>query len=246
MIDELNRDGIVLADQKLSGLQLFDIWDFLMPRPIYMGGHVMRYANMGSVTTEDYLKDAAAHAHHALGCYDFETAVFCPHLLEAALGYIDFAERYLGQEPILYSMNIWWSFAGGIVKPETQEFHRDPDDVKFVAMFFFITDTSMEGGHEFQAGTHNGSEISETVRIEDGSGTIFFADTRGFHRGMKPISSGRLAAWARFGVSDPPATYSGDGLAPVATFAYGKMSERERRVARLIVKPYSDGSNCHS
>ena len=236
MIDDIRRDGIAVADHKLSGPQLNRIWQYLAPRSMYLGGHVIRYAGRGATLTTSYLADPAPYYDHALACYDQETVVLCPELLETALGYVDVAERYLEQEPVLYSMNMWWAFPGGPVQSVTQEFHRDPDDVKFLAMFFLLTDCSTDGVHEFKAGTQEGGEMSRIVTVADRPGTIFLADTRGFHRGPKPVSSGRLAAWARFGVSDPPLTYGVDGLVPIATWLYGDMTDRERRITRLITK----------
>ena len=71
------------------------------------------------------------------------------------------AKSYLGQNPILYSINTFWNFpnpqvarkGGAILQKEydgVQTWHRDKDDFKFLAFFIFLTDTSeSDGSHLF-------------------------------------------------------------------------------------------------
>ena len=120
-----------------------------------------------------------------------------PHVLERALAEIDFAAEYLGAPPLLYSMNFFATRPGQPVRPDIQAFHRDTDDVKFLPMFFYLSDVGEDARQELRVD-------DRVVGIEGKRGTVFFSDTMREHRGLKPVTGERIIAWARFGVSNPP------------------------------------------
>lgn len=169
-------------------------------------------------------------------CYSMADAINAG-ILKAALPYIPIAQDYLGQEPILYSVNAWWSFPGWPPKHDTQDWHRDDDDTKFLALFMFLNDVGPDGDHQFIRGSHKDPRIEVNPilveRVHGPAGTAFMADTRGLHRGLPP-NHPRLIAWARFGVSDPPKSYLIDKLSPVD--ADVPMTETERRICRLVIR----------
>ncbi len=82
------------------------------------------------------------------------------------------AKSYLGQNPILYSINTFWNFpnprvarkGGAIMQKEydgVQTWHRDKDDFKFLAFFIFLTDTSeSDGSHLFVESSHRSNWIN--------------------------------------------------------------------------------------
>jgi hypothetical protein len=151
-----------------------------------------------------------------------------PHFLDFATQFTDFAEEYLGSFPYLYSTHSFWTKpAKGAVNPDIQHWHRDRDDKKFVAMFMFGTDVldANDGPHMFVRGSHRVDDgrtvLTEepdpktVIRIYGKAGEIFFANTFGFHMGMRPTLGVRLLHWARWGVSCPPAAYGWDKVSPV-------------------------------
>ena len=235
-LHEIQDRGFTVADSGLSAAQAANAIDYLAPLPIYLGGHVRQYASGGVAHMADVSKEWAVSGGHALACYDYEAVVRCPHLVEKALMFADLAEAYFGREPLLYSLNGWWAFPAGNVYPETQAFHRDVDDEKFLAVFFYLTDVSTDGPHEFIDGSHRDPNVPANAApsaIYGPAGAVFLAHTYGYHRGRKPEDNPRLAAWARFGVSDPPLSYGIDKLHPVETDK--ALTERERRIARLVI-----------
>jgi ectoine hydroxylase-related dioxygenase (phytanoyl-CoA dioxygenase family) len=108
---------------------------------------------------------------------------------------------------------MWWSLA---VPSSVQErssaaqlYHFDLDRLSFLKFFIYLSDVDVTNGpHCYIAGSHRGfksvellrdgrfsdDEIkrhypNEEVRITGKRGTIFVADTKGFHRGL-PLESG--------------------------------------------------------
>jgi hypothetical protein len=110
-------------------------------------------------------------------------------------------------------VTMWWSLAVPSNQQEqsaaAQLFHFDLDRLSFLKFFVYLTDvTPLNGPHCYVAGSHRGfknaklqrdgrfsdAEIkahypSEEVQIVGQKGTIFVADTKGFHKGL-PLESG--------------------------------------------------------
>jgi len=235
VIDDLLRDGAVLCDQRFAAPQLADIQEYLAERLVLLGGHVRRCCS-GEAPGRDFTANMTSFYGRELACYDYDTAVGCPHLLTTALGYLGVAETYLEQSAVIYSMNVWWSFPSGGTRPETQAFHRDRDDTKFLALFFLLSDCLDEGRHIYQAGTNlfreGDGKIILTIAGE--AGAMFFSDTSGLHYGEKPTTRPRLTAWARYGVGQPPRNYLDDAIPKVSTPLWSKMSTKERWATRFI------------
>jgi Phytanoyl-CoA dioxygenase (PhyH) len=132
------------------------------------------------------------------------------------------AEQYLRAHPILCGADMWWSPAFGDTPGEdaAQEFHFDFDGAPvWLKYFVYLTDvTPNNGPHVFVRGSHLANHPSAAallrrgyVRISDkdisdafgkeklieicGSrGTVLAVDTRGFHKGQRPLAGYRLVA----------------------------------------------------
>ena len=164
------------------------------------------------------------------GGYRMDQVLRCPGMVDLfndpmLLGLV---ETWLGCTPTLYSVNAWWSYPG--TEPRlinSQYFHRDTDDWRFVTLFVYLTsvdDTS--GPHQIVEGSHteDWSEVSgkgpdfsgkieathaDLIRTITGpAGTMFLCNTTALHRGLMPSSRSRLVAWARYGLG--PNTNSAD------------------------------------
>ena len=224
MIQELQQDGIAMLG-RLPAEQVSEILLHLLSKTIFLGGHVKRCCDRGSVETRNFIRDKRRYYKHSLGAYDFDAIVNCPHLIKPALDFADLAEEYLGQEPVVYSANIFWSFPGGTINPDVQGVHRDIDDTKFLALYVYLSDVDDDGAHIYGA------------PITGPAGTMFIEDGNGLHKGNHPKKRPRLAAWVRFGVSESPYSYVTDELYPVTAPAlWDCMTEKQRRMTRLIVK----------
>jgi hypothetical protein len=140
------------------------------------------------------------------------------------------AQAYLGIEPILNIHTMWWSAAYGRSADQmsAQLFHFDLDRAKFLKVFVYLSDVGEENGpHVYVRGTHvrkaravlRAGRISDhelfsyyprerAITVTGPRGTVFAADTRGFHKGTPVVSGARLAfevefVTDRFGRSEP-------------------------------------------
>jgi hypothetical protein len=138
-------------------------------------------------------------------------------------------QEYLGCTPILCSVLAWFSFPGSdsnlssyhqALSRAAQQFHFDMDQIRFIKIFLYLSDVTdkngpfvyVTGSHEhkmnnFRDGRYEDSEIinfygSHSLQaIEGSAGTIFAADTCGFHKGTPLQSSHRLILQIVYGVS---------------------------------------------
>ena len=225
MIAELQSRGIVDL-RPMAGAE--DTMTFLEGCPRYPG----------------HVKGASVAPHQPGNstCWAPSDVLRAPSFFEFALGLTEVAREYLGQEPLLYSVNAFTTYPiAGPMNPDIQEWHRDRDDERFLALFVFLSDVTStdDGASLFMQGTHNGAEDG-AVHITLGPvGTAFLADTRGLHMGVRPTRSPRTLAWARWCVSDPPASYVWDAQAPCDRSALGDRyptEERLRSSIRLVVR----------
>ena len=107
---------------------------------------------------------------------------------------------------------MFWTRPGtAAIRADIQDFHRDADDDRFLAMFFYLNDVLND-----DAGPHDLIGPDGVCRTVVGpAGTVFLADTSLPHRGRKPTSGERGMAWYRYGVSDRPAANVWDKIEPV-------------------------------
>jgi len=128
------------------------------------------------------------------------------------------SQAYLGVEPRLAYLALWWSavFERNPTSDMAQLFHADLAHIKWLKFFVYLTDVSEgTGPHSFVRGSHKpdveGWELRRRglVRLSDEDiyrayagdrivdlvgprGTVFIADTRGFHKGHLPRTGHRL------------------------------------------------------
>ena len=117
---------------------------------------------------------------------------------------------YLGSEPIQTQCDAWWSVNHN--KPEGgQQFHRDATYKKFIKLYLYLNDVTMENGpHVYVPGSVNNMIIpkgrkfklssriddkfikdnySEIVYITGKKGSLNLVDTTGWHKGL-PLKKG--------------------------------------------------------
>jgi hypothetical protein len=133
-----------------------------------------------------------------------------PHLLKAV-------SLYLGLWPHLFSIGAWLNFPTEGDPIESQLWHRDPEDIKVVKAFIYLSDVDEDcGPFSYIPGTHPFGELAHIVphhkdqrRVLDDememelpaqswmtctgpAGTMVVADTVGYHRGGKPKRGNRV------------------------------------------------------
>jgi hypothetical protein len=154
-----------------------------------------------------------------VGQPDIQTLMADPSL-------IALAQAYLGCMPVLSVAAMWWStsarFSDAAKAELAQMYHFDMDRIKWLKFFFYLNDvTSDSGPHCFIAKSHRAGHQPPSllkrgyVRIRDEElethyppedrieitgprGSIFAADTRGFHKGITPRKGDRLLLQLEF------------------------------------------------
>lgn len=119
----------------------------------------------------------------------------------------------LGCQPTLASVESWWTF--GENNPQGQPgaddiFHRDVDDLRFVKLFVYLTDTRIDNGaHCYVLKSHHSELLTRRGPITDAevqqafdgkdiltvtgpAGTAFLEETWGIHRPLMARSGRRL------------------------------------------------------
>jgi hypothetical protein len=209
-LDDLRTQGFTVLEP-LSPAQIAETNDYLLGQTVYLDAHVPQTAR--NRDGRDVLWPRQEVAHSECVCVTTATAIMAPHLFERGIRATDVAGAYLDRNPpIAYSMNAFYTRPGtAAVRKDIQDFHRDADDVRFLAMFVYLNDVLND-----DAGPHDliGPDgVSRTV--VGPAGTVFLADTSLPHRGRKPTSGERGMAWYRYGVSDRPAANVWDKIEPV-------------------------------
>ena len=118
---------------------------------------------------------------------------------------LNIVQNYLGCKPILSQVNFWVSNKGEI--DNTQKFHQDRDDIRFIKVFIYLNDVSLKNGAHYYVKRSlnnlkfpdNGYNVSnriedkfinnnykdDIIQIEAQKGSIIFEDTSGFHKGSE-------------------------------------------------------------
>jgi hypothetical protein len=141
--------------------------------------------------------------------------------------------RYLGLRSIIRAVNLWLTRPTSGPSVDTQLWHRDGDDVMNVKMYVYFSDVTVAAGPlAYAVGTHpigrnrakptardaagrsTDDEMTGVLRggprVCDGpGGSVFFADTCGFHKQLKPTEGERLLMMAQYTSATPrfPTTF---------------------------------------
>lgn len=129
---------------------------------------------------------------------------------------LEVVSHYFGLWPRLHSVSAWLNYATDSPPELSQLWHRDPEDVKIVKVFIYLTDvdqrcgpfTYIPGTHPFGRQNARAKKIENKKRVTDDKmarvfapnswqictgppSTMIMADTVGYHRGGKPDSGNR-------------------------------------------------------
>jgi hypothetical protein len=152
--------------------------------------------------------------------YREATLLACPELVQLAVDplFYHVAGQYLGVEPVLSYITAWISRPHpndtAILSQSAQLFHTDMSNPSFLKVFVYLNDVDERNGpHCLIPGTHRNkaSELWRDGRIDDEemakyypkstwdfqvgkAGSVFFVDTKAFHKGMPLIEGERHLA----------------------------------------------------
>lgn len=202
---ELNENGLCFLPQlHISDDGLADIRACLNDKPVvdwYDG-----------ITTHHI--DSAPAACSKLS-YRTADLVGCPALLQLANSplILDAVARVLGAQPTIAWFQSWWTLGEHHIPGKAHFddiYHRDVDDLRFVKLFAYLTDTDIRNGaHSFVRGSHRSSVFTRRGAISDEevhanfppedilavtgtAGTVFLENTWGIHRPLLATEGRRL------------------------------------------------------
>jgi hypothetical protein len=197
--ERLREDGYSSVGTIYARREIAEMAAYVMTRPVRLRDG--RIVSRAAVPPEATIADLS-----------LDDVLACPNALALANSQknIAIAAAYLGCAPTISTIGIRWSFPGGGNSVDTQRFHRDPDDWKFVKFFIYLSDVdSLSGPHQYILGTHlEQGELRARTWTRDEMvakygadrissvtgpiGTAFFADTHGVHAGPVPQKNARL------------------------------------------------------
>jgi hypothetical protein len=218
LADELRKDGIAVRRSvgnpqlfnavRNEALGLFDAaWDGHGIRP-GLESRVKDRGGLGAHEAKDFLVFLIPPKLTA-------DSPFLRYALQEDL--LAVAEAYLGMRTQLTSVHLWLNYPTGGEARSTQLWHKDADDVVNLKVFTYLTDVDESSGpfafipathpfgrrraiepQAFQPGRVDDRAMEEAVRRTDwrinigAAGTTVFADTCGYHKGVKPVARPRL------------------------------------------------------
>ena len=221
---DLNKDGYVVFDKKLSPEMCARIYNAALEFPTVVKGYEEKIKyDPAKPVSEIYRIRSADMMNNP----DIQELIADPTL-------INIARNYFGCEPIFDFPAMWWStsFSKKASEDAAQLYHFDMDRIKWLKIFFYINDVTTENGpHSYIRGTHlPGSKPSEIlargyVRVPDEelkehypaedfkvvygeAGAMFAGDTKCWHKGTPLVSGHRLVleleyTTSLFGVNSP-------------------------------------------
>lgn len=232
-IAELTQTGIVPLPDAITPQEVQDIIAWSKQVPLNNA-----YVK-GTFTYDEH--PAEAHTGHPVR----KEIPNCPHLLRVANDpkYLSIAAGFLGCQPTISLITIWWSFAGRDKPVHAELFHRDVDDWKFVKLFIYLTEVDEETGpHIYVKNSVNSDKCLKIRRYEDQeveeafgkenilcltghAGETFMENTYGFHKGTMPTKKNRLIMQVQY------------SLKPIA-YEYSPIAKQDLHVNGFKMDPY--------
>lgn len=247
LLSNLQTNGVVIAPWRFGERELAETIACMDERQVWPAHVACRLKIPDYPAGGKTMREARADGEWSTFAPSMETVVCAPHWLECAISVFPLVKTYFkGDFPRLYSLLCFWTQPGNVPYVETHDWHRDCDDHKQLGLFMFGTDVLDEGDgfHLYQRGSQNtvGDENlpPDTVAIVKGpAGTMFLEQPFGRHRGERPQNKPRLFMWARYGVSNPPASYQWSDHKPVSRDLIGDRYPADPEIQetiRLVVR----------
>jgi|JI10StandDraft_1071094.scaffolds.fasta_scaffold70580_3 hypothetical protein len=211
---QLQVDGLCFLPQlELDAVQLQQVHAQLRDKPVFDLYDGQRF-DIGQDVPADRIKLS----------YRSGDLLRCPPLLALANSplIVDAVTRVLGARPTIGWFESWWTLgeknaAGRKLLDDV--YHRDVDDLRFVKLFAYLTDTDVaNGAHSFVRGSHRSSLLTRRGPISDEqvraafapqdiltitgkAGTVFLENTWGIHRPLLATQGRRLIFSALYGLT---------------------------------------------
>lgn len=193
VVKRLERTGFSPVSDVISDQQIYDIKQYLSDKKMFE-----RYDRK---RMEFELNDVPKGVH--TGSYSETVLSNCPHLLNIGNNskVLEVVSEFLGCKPTLSNITLWNSFPSDDGPRNSEYYHRDVDDIRFVKMFIYLSDVDHKSGpHVYVEGSAKENKCLEIRRYQDSEvmdsidpksiriitgkvGDTFIEDTFGLHKG---------------------------------------------------------------
>ncbi len=220
MASSIRKDGYYVFPKKLPAAMLAQLKDFALRTPARLNHPVD--GQMEQATIDRANPQAQGFR------FNEQQTLEIPAMQELLTDHslLSVVQEYLQVRPMYSCSRMWWSTtvqpSGSKADLLSQKYHFDMERVKWLKFFVYLTDVTAENGaHCYVAGTHKaGSQAKKFrkrnyARIDDNemieqygagrireitgeAGTMFIADTRGYHRGKQLTRDDRLLLQIEF------------------------------------------------
>jgi hypothetical protein len=218
---ELNDKGYYIFADRLSASLCDELVSFALSTPAYalLASPSQAFCQEYTRIPVRYDRQAATSAKYNLP----GQAIAGSPAVQRLLGdetILSVAQTYLCARPVIDLIAMWWStpFLGRPSSEAAQLFHFDMDRIKFLKFFFYLTEVGPRNGpHVYISRSHRRKPAAlrrdgriaddelmqyykpiDVVEITGRKGTMFVADTRGFHKGKHPEDGDRLLLQIEF------------------------------------------------
>ena len=211
-------DQILFDELQATALRVVnEVWDEKTMRPRATGrDRKGNRSGLGPAEQKDFLQVLTPRSFNA-------DSVYLRYALQPR--FVAIANAYLGLQARLRAIHLWLNYPVESEAASTQLWHRDWDDFMNLKIFTYLTDVSdKHGPFAFIPKTQplgsrrihpKGSEYGRTSdedmrRVVDESdwkictgsaGSVIYADTCGYHKGVKPITGFRLMLMVHYASS---------------------------------------------
>lgn len=216
LVETINRNGYVVLRDFVDKTSLTDI-DSKFNKFLNSGDSLLKVSNdslrdIGDESPSKFFLDTYALAQGQNYCRQYtnnmalkDPLISIPEICDIAFSdsFIEIASSYFGVIPALGSLNLRKSFANGLPAFDTQYFHVDPNSIKFLKFFLYLSDVDEKSGpFTYIKGSHknkfpgwqrkyrwtyneiiNYYDETAIVKLTGKVGDLIIADTNGFHRG---------------------------------------------------------------
>lgn len=242
----LKKDGIMCIEDIISDKHATEMYEYFLSKPCY--DFYGRHEEFDVSNVPENVK---------LGRHTIKDNLLCPNMIDLVTNekLTKVASSYLGCPATLSLVLPMWSFPQDINEPiNMQLFHRDADDYKFVKFFVLLSDVELGEGEQmyirkshikndlpkdmFEIVRYSGEQVFKyfsrelAKTITGKSGTSWFADTYGIHRGTVPKNRHRLILQLQY-------TYSPVPIFNYKSYRYSKwneLSELMKYATRLYLR----------
>lgn len=211
--DQALFDDLRATAQRIVG----EVWDEDTKRP-RATGHDRKgdRSGLGATERKDFLQVLTPR------CFSSDS-VYLRYALQPQ--FVTIANAYLGLQARLRAIHLWLNYHVEGEPTSTQLWHRDGDDFMNLKIFTYLTDVSDKHGpfafiprtqplgsrRIHPGGSEHGRTTDEDMRrVVDESdwkictgpaGSVIYADTCGYHKGVKPVTGYRLMLMVHYASS---------------------------------------------